>query len=108
MNTAGMPCNPDGPIHALSIDLVAPSYATVYDIRSPCSRTNVSTLARVSSSNDSAYPGPTLRNSRTLTPRIVTPRSLYRACNSFKCGIAWMHGPHHVAQNSTTYTLPFS
>src|SRR5258707_7429960 len=35
----------------------------------------------------------------------VTPLSLNSACISDMCGIITMHGPHQVAQNSTTYTL---
>src|SRR5262249_23930059 len=31
---------------------------------------------------------------------------LYWFCSSPMCGIMTMQGPHHVAQNSTTYTLP--
>src|SRR5690349_14607686 len=47
-------------------------------------------------------------DSSLLTPINVTPLSLYFCCSSFKCGMLTLHGPHHVAQNSTTVTcLPF-
>src|SRR5512137_543408 len=38
------------------------------------------------------------------TPTNVT--SLYFFCSSVRCGMLILHGPHQVAQNSTTYTFP--
>ena len=40
-------------------------------------------------------------SSATLTPVTVTV-SLYFLASSVMCGMASLHGPHHVAQNSTT------
>src|SRR5690349_1341571 len=39
---------------------------------------------------------------------IVTFLSLYCRCSADRCGMLATHGPHHVAQNSTTYVFPFS
>src|SRR5688572_21928394 len=41
-------------------------------------------------------------------PMTTRSWSLYFFCSSVTCGMAWMHGPHHVAQHSMTYTFPFS
>jgi hypothetical protein len=35
-------------------------------------------------------------------PTIVTPLSAYFAWSAERCGIDVLHGPHQVAQNSTT------
>ena len=37
-----------------------------------------------------------------VNPMKVTPFSRYSCCKSPMCGIMTMHGPHQVAQNSTT------
>src|SRR5437016_14006849 len=47
------------------------------------------------------------RSSQTLTPVNVTLPSSFFAI-SVRWGIETLHGPHQVAQNSTTYTLPGS
>src|SRR5678816_2197216 len=39
---------------------------------------------------------------------MIVTRSLYSFWSAERCGIEATHGPHQVAQNSTTYTLPFS
>src|SRR5215203_4874533 len=41
-------------------------------------------------------------------PITTTPFSANFFCTSVTRGMAAMHGPHHVAQHSSTYTLPFS
>src|SRR5688572_22976734 len=41
------------------------------------------------------------------TPTSSTPLSLYFAYSSLLCGMDAIHGPHQVAQKSTTTTLPF-
>ena len=38
----------------------------------------------------------------------MTTESLYFSETSLRCGMLMRHGPHQVAQNSTTYTLPGS
>src|SRR5205085_12699011 len=38
----------------------------------------------------------------------VTPFGPSCSWRSPRCGIITTHGPHQVAQNSTTYTFPFS
>src|SRR5262245_56563751 len=45
--------------------------------------------------------------SHTLTPTNDTLPA-YRCWSSVRCGMLARHGPHQVAQNSTTVTLPFS
>src|SRR5688572_6814245 len=42
------------------------------------------------------------------TPMMTRPWSLYLSISSLVCGTDWMHGPHHVAQKSTSTTLPLS
>jgi hypothetical protein len=46
--------------------------------------------------------------SSSVTERNSMGRPANFSINSFKCGIASTHGPHHVAQNSSTTTLPLS
>src|SRR3954454_4564017 len=46
--------------------------------------------------------------SRAVKPMTVTPLSLYWAWSSARWGMNAIQGPHQVAQNSTTYTLPGS
>ena len=52
--------------------------------------------------------GATLLGSRSqmATPITFTFLSAYLAWMSLMCGIARMHGPHQVAQKSTTVTWP--
>src|SRR5437660_1576678 len=45
------------------------------------------------------------RSSLLVTPTTTKPFDLYSSCRSERCGIAAMHGGHHVAQNSRTYTF---
>src|SRR5579864_519839 len=46
------------------------------------------------------------KSSCTSTPTTSTPRGLSRAARATKPGISIRHGPHHVAQKSSSSTLP--
>ena len=49
----------------------------------------------------------TVSSFSSLMPTMTT-ESLYFSETSLRCGMLMRHGPHQVAQNSTTYTLPGS
>src|SRR5262245_1415321 len=67
---------------------------------SPFSLTNLTTLSIGS-------PSPCLAFSQISIP-IMETLSLYFLAISVRWGMFSLQGPHQVAQNSTTYSLPFS
>ena len=94
-NEHGMPCWPDASNHALSMTSVShtangtPSFL-------PRLATNSSTCLSV------------FRLSVVVTGKTTRPSLACSLASSLRCGIAWMHGPHQIAQKSRTYTLPAS
>ena len=44
----------------------------------------------------------------SLMPTTTTPLGFISSATFVRCGMPWRHGPHQVAQNSSTYTLPGS
>ena len=46
------------------------------------------------------------RSSSPFTPTRANGRPCSRSTSFFSCGTIRMHGPHHVAQNTTTVTFP--
>ena len=86
MNAQGIPSCPAAFIHFSLVDFSLLSMATGYAIAVPLRSTNGRTVVMGSSE----------------IPMIVRPFALYFEASSLRCGIDRMHGPHQVAQNSTT------
>ena len=43
-----------------------------------------------------------LRGRMVVAATTTSPWALYSSLSSARCGIIWMHGPHQMAQKSTT------
>jgi hypothetical protein len=90
-NAHGMPLRFAAIIHSLAI-VASPSKATRYPIASPF----LATKSRTFFSFDAASPP------RSKPATLMSVTSGCDFCISVRCGILAMHGPHQVAQNSTT------